>query len=389
MSPAPGPVSGSGSRSALAVLAITVLAIGLALLARATPRQELLDPSSGAPNGARGLRLLLAEVGADVSVGADVPTAGDGVDRLVVLVDRLSERQRSEALSWADRGGVLVVADPDSPMLADLAAVAGAATPSPSGIERADCSIGSLQKLRALSLTVISRGDETIVGGTEDARYLHVPELGSGCFGSAREAFVVAAPRGAGLVVGLGENRVFSNVLLSRLDNAPLATALLAPSSGTRVRILRGTGSALPDHLGGDRTLLDLVRPGVWMGIVLGAVAFVVLAAARGIRVGRPVVERPPVPIAAAALVSATGNLLERARHDHRAGELLRFRLHRDLCNEFGVDPTAPLEMLDDVLVARAGLAPGRAVACLAPAPDGEPVEVLADRIHRLREDLL
>jgi hypothetical protein len=155
------------------------------------------------------------------------------------------------------------------------------------------------------------------------------------------------------------------------------------------VRILRGTGRALPDHLGGGRTLLDLVRPGVWMGIVLAALAFVVLAAARGIRVGRPVVERPPVPIAAAALVSATGNLLERAGHDRRAGELLRFRLHRDLCGEYGVDPDGSLERLDEVLVARAGLEPGRAIACLAPPPDGEPVEVLANRIHRLREDLL
>src|ERR1700710_2482581 len=96
-------------RSILVLVVIAALAVGLALLARVRPRSELLDPSSGAATGARGLVLVLQSVGASVRTTATVPaaaTAGSagsgGVERVVVLVDRLSEVQRAALDRWVE-----------------------------------------------------------------------------------------------------------------------------------------------------------------------------------------------------------------------------------------------------------------------------------------------
>jgi hypothetical protein len=142
---------------------------------------------------------------------------------------------------------------------------------------------------------------------------------------------------------------------------------LVAPSAGAKVTIVLGSEApkTVTDIGSGDRTLSDLVRPGVWMALAQLAIAFVVLAIARAVRPGRPVREPEQVPIAGSELVVATGRLMQRARHAQRAGWLLRGDLFRDLCDHHHVPPTTSIDVLDTTVTSRAGLAPGTVASVL------------------------
>jgi hypothetical protein len=145
--------------------------------------------------------------------------------------------------------------------------------------------------------------------------------------------------------------------------------------------------SRSPDDLGsGDDRLSDLVRPGVWMALAQLAVAFVVLALARGIRPGRPVEERSSSPLEGSEAVRARGTMMRRARHSARAGWLLRSELHRELCDRYRVGRASTPEELDAAAVERDGITPG-AVATLLSSETPDPASLLdlSNRIARLR----
>jgi len=371
--------SGSGAKSALAVVVVLLIAVGMMLLLRAQPSADPFDPRSGAPDGTRGLVLLLERFGADVDVSRSVP---DGSDqrRVLVLQDRMGDEQRAELAQWVRAGGVLVMADPESPI---------AGTPPPGVIDGgglalsgdvADeinvplgrCDIGSLRHLRGLYVSEGVRFD----AATGSAA----------CFASGTRAFTVLRPDGAGAVVQLGDNSLFTNRFLRYADNGGLATALLAPQEGAQVTILVGSEApATSADIGsGEQTLLDLVRPGVWMALAQLTIAFLVFAMSRAVRPGRPVREPEQVPIAGSELVVATGRLMQRARHQQRAGALLRAELHRELCVATRTPAGASVETLDDAVVVRYGTAPGRVADVLR--TDTVTEQQLLDLTHRIQE---
>jgi hypothetical protein len=201
-------------------------------------------------------------------------------------------------------------------------------------------------------------------------------------------AVVRAAPRGAGIVVTIGDDLLFTNRWLQYGDNAPLATALLAPAAGSAVTILQGNGprQGVVPEVGGDERLVDLVRPSVWMGLTQLAVAFIVLAVAVGVRPGRVVDEPVPSPLEGSSLVAAAGNLMQRAGHAERAAQLLRYDVHRRLCARFGVSATAPLTELDHELVRRGLAGPGEVIDALSGAAPqtAAGLVALADRLAPL-----
>ena len=357
---ADGP-SGAGGRVGVTALMLVVAAVGMVLLLRARPDPQPFDPRSEAGDGARGLVVLLESQGASVEVVRSAPPPGDA-SRVLVLDDRLDDDQRRDLQEFAAAGGVVVVADPRSGLAAapgDVTAVTGA-LPSSAGNELEsqinvpldECEIASLVHLRGVFVRSGSRFRDT---GSRS------------CFRDGSGAFAVVHPRGDGLFVQLGDNELFTNALLRYADNGPLATALLAPAAGARVDILLGTEGAktAADIGSGDDTLLDLVRPGVWMAFVQLGLAFVVFAIARAIRTGRPVREPEQVPIAGSELVVATGNMMQRALHAERAGWLLRGSLYRWLCSLFHLPATTPIDALDATVASRTSLPPGRVSAVL------------------------
>lgn len=108
---------------------------------------------------------------------------------------------------------------------------------------------------------------------------------------------------------------------------------------------------------GGDKTLADLVSPGVKRGLLQVAVAFVLYAIWRAIRLGQPVAEDQPVDVASSELVGAIGRLLERTNAPGPVAEMLRSDLRRTLPARLGVPNEAPVSVLVDITASRTGLA--------------------------------
>lgn len=345
----------------------------LMFLVRASPSPGPFDPRSSAPDGLRGLALLLERYGADVHFGGSVPQPGSG-DRVLVVGNGLGDEQRDALNAFVDAGGIAVVADPSSPYQSSPTGDASAPTTASrqsdhrGEIHRLDlvnfqatvpsgaCDIGALDRLRGLA---IERPTAFDVAGSDGS-----------CFGDERLAVVRSFSVGSGTLVTVGDSSLFTNRWLEYGDNPGLATALLAPNADAAVTIVLGDGprsAPLPDS-GGDERLIDLVRPSVWMGLAQFAVAFVVLSIAVGVRPGRVVDEPVPSPLEGSALVSATGNLMQRGAHAERAARLLRYDVHRRLCGRFGVSPTSPLTALDDELVRRGLAAPGDVIDALSGA---------------------
>ena len=365
-----GTAGGGGGRAALTALLLVAAALAMMLLARATPDVEPFDPRSGGASGTRGMVLLLEEVGASVRVVSDVPAASDG-ERVVVLRADLSDVQGARLRQFVADGGVVVWADPAN----DLFTEAGSAGSLPSvdwspsdtdfNVPLGDCDLAALDHLRGL---LAPSGELLNVGGDDVA-----------CFGDAQPsitgegAFVVASPHGDGWVVRLGDNEGFTNRWLRYADNGPLATALLAPRPGAKVAVLLGDGRAPATEraeVTEQESLLDLVRPSVWMALAQLAIAFVAVAVAIGVRPGRPVREPAQVPLAGSELVLANGRLMHRAGHADRAAQWLRSEAYRRMCSEHHLPPTTSVEQLD------------AAIAVHTPALAGRVAEVLSREVY-------
>lgn len=390
MSPRRTTSSTGGGAVAVTVVAVVLIAVLLMIVARGKPSPGPFDPRSSGASGTRGLVELLEHFGAEVRFGEDVPAPGTAT-RVLVLEDRLNDDQRREVAEFVEAGGVAVVADPASPFQADPT---GSTTGEPDSevidddrfydgadprdfeatVAPDECNIGAVEHLRGL--------------GVETGLRFAVEQDQQSCFGDSQYAFVRATGSGTGTMVTFGDNQLWTNRLLEFADNAGLATALLAPDDGAAVWIVLGSGprqAPLPE-LGGDDRLVDLVRPSVWMGLVQLAVAFIVLGIAVGVRPGRVVDEPRPSPLEGSALVAATGNLMQRARHTERAIRVLRYDTHRRLCERFGVPPTAPLAALDRQVASRTPVQPGELTDALS-GPVGEDAEALAAlaaRLHHL-----
>lgn len=367
--------STSGIKVVAALAFVLAMAVVVLILVRARPAPEPFDPRSGRADGARGLVVTLQELGGRVEVTRSVPV-DVGSTLVLVLDDRLDDRQRMDLVDFAEFGGTVVVADPES-TLHGGAGLDGGAEPItgfglpdrrlPIALERnlapGECTIDALLAARGL---YVPDGLLFPVGPDE-------PRCFTGNGSDPETSFVIVRELGTGTVVGLGDNEVFVNRHLRRADNAVLAAGLLLDPStstaagGPSVTILIGNGAApTVDDIGtGDDSLFDLVPSWVWMTLALGAVAFVVFAISSSARVGRIVSEPFAVPIAGSELVSATGNLMERAGHAARAGWLIQSRLHRELCDAHDVALSAPLAELDRAVSNRAGTQPGEVEALL------------------------
>jgi hypothetical protein len=201
-----------------------------------------------------------------------------------------------------------------------------------------------------------------------------VPPEGTGCFPGGAGAFVAVADVGRGTVVGIGGAALLTNERLGDEDNAVLAAALLAPEPGTRVAVVRPAAAGG----GGTKSLGDLVSPGVKGALLQLGVAFLLYALWRARRLGRPVPEPQPVPLAASELVVAVGNLLQQAGRRDQAGALLRADLRRRLAERLSLPLDAPAEVVATTAAARTGIPLERLRAALAPVPLREDEELVA-----------
>jgi hypothetical protein len=342
------------SRGTVVGGAVAVGLVGVLLLQGSPEDHPPLDPRSDEPDGTSALVALLEELGTEVELSAGLPTAEEEV--ALVLADRLDEGQTEEVLTWTRAGGTLVVTDPASSLVPPPFPVASSGDET---LGRGICTLDSLDDVAEIE------------GGV--ARY-DTSGAHSTCLGSRDFAFVVARTEGAGDVVSIGGPDLVTNERLDRADNAVLAAALLARGPGTTVRFL---DAPLPAG-GGDKTLADLVSDGVRRGGVQLGIAFLVYAAWRALRLGRPVAEGQPVEIAGSELVGAAGRLLERGRSPGASAEVLRGRLRRSLAARLGVPASAPPEVLCEAIVERTGADPALVDAAVGTRPVTSDDELVA-----------
>lgn len=297
-------------------LGVAVLVVGLGLvLGRGRDDGPPLDPGSTGPLGTRAVVELVERFGAEVVRGLP----DEDADVTLVLTDRLDEAARDRLRGWVGAGGVLVVADPGSPLAPPVAGIAE------DRIERGVCGVTGLGGLAAVEAGALAR--------------FPVEPGGASCFGDAEQAWLVARPLGAGVVVALGGAAPLTNEQLAQADNAVVVTALLAPRAGTRVAVVYDPVAVAE----GERDLLDLVPERVWWALGQLGVAFACFVAWRARRFGRPVEEPQPVELPGSLLVRARGELYRRGRSHGAVAARLQGEARRRVRDELGLPPDAPL----------------------------------------------
>jgi hypothetical protein len=336
--------------------------LGLLLVAaiggRRAEEGNPLDPASPGPLGTKGLVEVLREVGGRVTVSGDQP--GGGTDTVLLLSDDLTPERRQGLLDWVRRGGMLVVADPNS----------GVTEVEQAGTTR----IGLLDAQIERRCDVAALRDAGRVSAPGGLVFEVAAGAGTrGCFPRNDGAWLLVQPLGSGDVVRLGGASALVNQELGEADNAVLLASLLAPAEGTAVQVLR---PPLPG--GGSAGLGDLIAPRVRLALWQLVVAFVLLALWRARRLGRPVTEPQPVQLPGAELVVAVGNLLQRAKGRGQAAGLLSDDLRRSLAERLGLPPSAPADQVADTVVERTGIPRERVLRTLAPATPRDEAELVA-----------
>lgn len=374
---APGATPGAWLRRALPYLVIAAALVLLGIAASPRSQGAPLDPNGTGPQGAKALLLLLRQYGARVDVVDSVP--GTDVAVAVVLTDQLDDARRAGIGQWVRNGGILVVADPRSPLQI------GVPTLVSNGLTTQDLHPQGLCPLLSGSGIVrLSVGPSALLrrlprnGGTRTC-FAYPVSGGDDAF------FLLSRPVGRGMVVALGGAGLWTNQRLDQDDNAALAVRLLAAPGSARRAVL------VPSKAGsGHRSAVGLLSPRVRTGLLQLMIAFGVLAWWRGRRLGRPVAETEPVRLAGSEIVAAVGDLLARTTNRDAAAHQLRDGARRWLGERLGLGSAAPPDQVADAASTRAGIDRARAAGLLsdAPLPDEAALVRLAQSLARLRQEV-
>jgi hypothetical protein len=353
-------------RWALAVTMVGVLVLA-AVLVGPPGSDTPLDPDSTSSDGLRGVRDLLEGSGVQVEVSLERPV--DISTRAFVPVDLLAADDRDGWLDWVRAGGTLIVADPAS-RLHGLSSAGG-------GFAGA---LGATPRAPACDLPALAAVEEVVHPAW---RGYEIPADAGTCFPVGEDAaWLVVRTEGRGTVVALGAPDPFTNGQLDRADNAVLAAALLGPAPGDQLVIV-----PRPAVGGGDTTLVDLVPPRIWRGLLLLLVAAALGALWRGRRLGLPVTDRLPPVVPAAELARSVADLLQRAGSRDGAARQLRADARREVGARLGAPAGTDPAALVELLAGRTGLDHGAASLALLDSPvadDRELVE-LARAVRRAR----
>ncbi len=261
---------------------------------------------------------VLAEPLGAALASMPLPQPGERGPGVMVDVETipLDDETRSHLVEWVDAGGVLVLAGSPSTWPTEFGVASGATRaegdlrakgPAEDGIER-----GALAGRGALCVP-----DETqrVAWFGDDATYAAV------------------VTHGKGRVLGVASDELFTNVGLSRRDNAAVAALLLSNAGCPALKVAHAE-----DGVSSPSTPIGaLLRAGLGLGLVHALIATILLFVAAGVRMMRPKPASPPPRRAFAEHVDAVGGLYARthsaphalAAYARFADERLRARMPR------------------------------------------------------------
>jgi uncharacterized protein DUF4350 len=338
----------------LGALLVALLAVGAIL--------SVPQGTNDGPGGTLALERFLKGMGVDVRSGETPPERGT----FFLLHDLREASEAGALLSWVSGGGRLVVAQPDSEVLA----AAGVTPSSPIGSRAPEV-------LRPGCVAPEAAGVEALAVDPREAGFSDLPPRAVGCFpGPSGEPFLVVVPRGSGEVVGLGGPSPLTNELLAAQKNAAWVLRLF-PGDGPVV-----FGPPLPAGMGEGRGLWGSLPAGAKAVAAVLMLAALLFAAARGRRLGRPVDEEPLTVIPASQLAHAAANLYRNARATGHAGGLLRGAAAWRLARRLGL-PSADPGSVGDAL-ARDGLPYGPEVLGGSGPRDDDELVALGEQVARL-----
>ncbi len=384
---------------------VVVVALGVALLVllalSASRPTAPLDPDGAGQEGAMALAEVLRDHGVDVEVVRSIGGLEAGApDRstTVFLADPANLGPgATQRLAEASRtAGRLVLVGVDSEQLGQLGLPVLAFPGAAEGLV-ARCSSDVAREADVVSVLDTRYLLEEGPPLSGAARCFDVPEPDSttgepapgGAYGSGLLELPSTAERPAAVVVGIGPS--WTNALVAQDSNAGVALRSL----GATPRLLwyqPGEGdltAAGPRGGGASEPLWP-----AWTGpaVALVGLAVVLLALARGRRLGRLVREPLPVVVRAIETTESRGRLYRRASDRGRAAQVLRAGTAARLSRQLAVPPGAAAATLVRAVSTTAGREPAEVGAILfgpTPADDASLIHLaqqltdLEERTHR------
>ena len=373
-----------------AVVALTLLAF---LSGGADGAGKVADPDSSRRSGSRALAQVLRQQGVDVQVVRSITALESArmdasTSVLVGSFDYLGEAAAQRTAQHASRAGRFVLLEPSDLALEDL------------GIPLASTARASVQ-MSAQCTSEVAEPDDRIDAAATFYRSTRsidgdgpaMPGGATGCFaeedGSSAVVVLPAASSRPETVV-LGSIESVTNAKVSEASHAAMGLRAFGATSRLVWYLPDVTDLAVPDASGQyvptDRAVPEWFAPGV----VLLALAFVVLAVARGRRLGRIVAEPLPVVVRAVETTEARGRLYRRASDRGRAAGTLRGGTRSRLAARLGLPHHAGADALVGA-VARA--TDGEATAVRALLYGADPVNdsdlvLLAEQLAQLEENV-
>jgi hypothetical protein len=321
---------------ALALLvAVTVTAVVIAAPRGGSP----LDPRSPTPEGSRAIAELLRARGLTVTRVTTVAAAPATSTFVVPYPSRLDDADLGRL---RDAPGAVVLVDPSEQALGTLGLQLITSGQLPVRSRAPGCALPA-----AVTAGPVSAGGTTfaVLGGPAAHR----------CY----DGTLVTVDR----YTVLGSGSVLTNERLDRDGNAALALELL--DRRAPVAWVLPTGGPPTANSGGD-ALVDHLPRGLRIGVLQLFVAVVLLALARGRRLGPPVAERLPVSVPAAETVEGRARLYRAARARSAAADALREGARRRLAGRLtpGAGEVDPGTLVGAVAT-RTGRDPGEIASLL------------------------
>lgn len=343
----------SGTTTIVWIVVVLGVILLTVLLAPSDSTERPYDLDSPAPEGYRGLRLLVEGLGAsvdEVDAGAVDQRSVDRYDVVFVPDGGAPGRVVARWRRFVEAGGRLVLGAP----LDDFGPVGTDVDDVPPyfgglAMSAGECDLDTIDGAGRITLPPLYGG---VVVGRGD----------TSCYGDGEHAIVVRRTIGDGEVVVLASPDLLTNQTMGApppdepvgpvRGNAVIAQRLLAPDlpGGARLAVVTEGAAPIAD---GTRTVTDHMSWGVKLGLLQLVIAFGYLTVSRARRHGRVVTEEAPVDIAGSAFVQAVGGLLERQGDCARVAEILRDGECRALARRLGVPPTISRSELAAVVAAR------------------------------------